>query len=137
MKLKLIALALPMVLSACTGANVGAGVGTGFPGIGLGAGISLPIGSSSADKDEAYVQNVIERVYGEIDEVHQYAGQLCTMRITADPDGLILSLKVLEGKEAWCGAVITAADKLRQLPKPPVSMAERLRKGLVIDFIPK
>lgn len=138
MKRLMMVSAVALALTACAGgqAGIGANTGGGFPGIGLGAGLSLPIGGS-AKSDEAYVNKIIARVERNVENVDAYEGKLCTIRITADSDGQLMDVKRMEGDEEWCDALMVAAYKMTRLPVPPEEMVNRLKKGLVIDFIPK
>lgn len=128
-----------VALSSCAGSSVGVGgaSGIGFgSGVGIGAGFSFPVASEgSSSVDEAYVKYMQERVYSEVSDKRPFRGKLCTVRITADANGLISSVTRLEGDSAWCDRVIRATQQVNQLPTPPASLVDRLKNGLVVDFI--
>lgn len=127
---------LALLLSGCAGSSVGMGAGSGFPGFGLGAGISLPIGSNSNKADEAYIKNIERLVKSHAKNINSYKGRICTVNVTASPDGLLMDVKRMEGgDEKWCDTVMNSFYSFNRLPQPSETMALRLKQGLVIDLI--
>ncbi|HAV7961535.1 TPA: hypothetical protein JK846_003650 [Escherichia coli] len=135
MKKILAVTALALLLSSCAGSSVGLGAGTGFPGIGLGAGVSLPIGGDADKADEAYLKDIERLVKSHAKNPDAHKDQLCTVRVTADTDGMLMDVKRLEGDDGWCDAVMESFYSFNRLPKPSETMAPRLKRGLVMDLI--
>lgn len=126
----LVIAAIVLTLTGCAGTNIGVGAGTGFPGIGLGAGISLPVGSN----DETYIRDLKRTIIKKIPDAANYKGQFCTVRISADNDGLLMDVKRMDGDEKFCDAAMVAFYSFNRIPAPPASLAPRLIKGMVIDL---
>lgn len=135
MKKIMCVIAAAVVLSGCAGSSVGVGAGTGFPGIGLGAGLSFPIGGGES-KDKEYIAEIHDLVKSKIENVRAFSGKECTVRLTADKDGLLADVKRMDGDARLCDAVMNAFYSFNKLPVPPASMVDSLKSGLIVSVQP-
>ena len=132
----LVVSALVLTLAGCSGSSVGIGGATGFPGVGLGAGFSIPIGTDRDVANSAWVSKVKGLVESKIPDLKAHYGKICTVRVTADKDGLLMDVKRMDGDNELCDAVMNGFYTLNKLPEPPVSMAEHVKQGMIIDITP-
>ncbi|EMH4216461.1 cell envelope integrity protein TolA [Serratia marcescens] len=85
---------------------------------------------------EHYIAQLQAAIQSHLKDAETYSGRSCTLSIKLAPDGLLISIRAVQGDPELCQAAIKAIVNAR-LPKPPTAAVYEAVKSSVLEFRPQ
>lgn len=123
--IKPLLLLLPCLLSACAG--TGDRQQPPLPEEIWGTGQPEP------DKNKNYAVQIHQAVTEQFSGSQSYRGKKCTVRISIQPDGMLLSAAIEKGDREFCHAVLSAVSRAKIPPAPDKETWQTFRNAS-LDF---
>lgn len=124
--IKPLLLLLPFLLSACAGDSI-----RQQP--------PLPdelwgMGQAEPDRNQSYAVQIYQAVTEQFSERQSYRGKDCTIRISIQPDGMLLSAAIEKGDPEFCQAILSAVSRAKIPPAPDKATWQTFRNAS-LDFV--
>lgn len=123
--IKPLLLLLPFLLSACAGTSDRQ---------------QLPLpdelwgtGQAEPDKNQSYAVQIQQAVTKQLSGSQSYRGKNCTVRISIQPDGMLMSAAIEKGDPEFCQAVLSAVSHA-QIPPAPDKATWQTFRNASLDF---
>ncbi|ASM11715.1 cell envelope integrity protein TolA [Serratia marcescens] len=85
---------------------------------------------------EHYIAQLQAAIQSHLKDAEAYSGKRCTLSIKLAPDGMLISIRAVQGDPELCQAAIKAIVNAR-LPKPPTAAVYEAVKSSVLEFRPQ
>lgn len=85
---------------------------------------------------EHYIAQLRAAIQSHLKDAEAYSGRSCTLSIKLAPDGLLISIRAVQGEPELCQAAIKAIVNAR-LPKPPTAAVYEAVKSSTLEFRPQ
>ena len=121
--IKPLLLLLPFLLSACAGDRQQPPLPEDIWGT----------GQAEPDKNVRYAVQIHQSVTERFSSSQSYSGKNCTVRISIQPDGMLLSAAIEKGDPEFCQAVLSALSRAKIPPAPDKETWQTFRNAS-LDF---
>ncbi|MBH2686294.1 MULTISPECIES: cell envelope integrity protein TolA [Serratia] len=85
---------------------------------------------------EHYIAQLQAAIQSHLKDAEAYSGKRCTLSIKLAPDGMLISIRAVQGDPELCQAAIKAIVNAR-LPKPPTAAVYEAVKSSTLEFRPQ
>ncbi|MBH3092481.1 cell envelope integrity protein TolA [Serratia ureilytica] len=85
---------------------------------------------------EHYIAQLQAAIQSHLKDAEAYSGKRCTLSIKLAPDGMLISIRAVQGDPELCQAAIKAIVNAR-LPKPPTTAVYEAVKSSTLEFRPQ
>jgi len=107
-RIKPLLLLLPFLLSACSGDKHQPPLPEDIWGM----------SQTKPDKNVRYLVQIRQAVTEQLLGSQSYRGKSCTVRISIQPDGMLLSAAIEKGDPEYCQAILSAVSRAKIPPAP-------------------
>lgn len=79
------------------------------------------------NKNQIYAAQMSHAVYEQFSDIQSYRGKKCTVRISIQPDGMLLTAATVRGDPEFCQAFLSAVSRAKIPPAPDKETWQKFR----------